>query len=143
MTAAPYRLVHALAAGLPFLLAGCAGEPAQIASSIAGPEWVAEDIAGAGVAAGSRVTLRLGPEGRASGSTGCNSYAGSYTYNSEVLRIGMLAATRRACEPALMAQEQRFLGTLVAVSGHALREDGALVLRAPDGRSLRFRSAGE
>jgi putative lipoprotein len=143
MTGTPYRLFHALAAGLPFLLAGCAVERAETASPMVGPEWVAEDIAGAGPVAGSRVTLRLGADNRASGSTGCNSYSGPYTYNDEVLRIGMLVSTRRGCEPALMAQEQRFLGALSAVSRHSLREDGALVLTAPDGRSLRFRGAGE
>ena len=38
-------------------------------------------------------------DGRVSGSTGCNSYSGSYDLGGDELRIGPLAMTRKACPP--------------------------------------------
>jgi heat shock protein HslJ len=57
-----------------------------------------------------------------SGSAGCNDYNGPYKLDGSKVTIGPLASTRKACEQAVMDQEQEFLTALqtpstVEVSG--------------------------
>src|SRR5262249_45927512 len=48
--------------------------------------------------------------GRASGSTGCNQWNGTYTMRDNLnLRIHISAVTERACAPEVMEREQLFL----------------------------------
>lgn len=56
------------------------------------------------------------------GFAGCNSYSGTYGTNGNVVRIGRLATTRKACEPEVMEQETAFLE---ALQGAALIETRA------------------
>jgi heat shock protein HslJ len=56
------------------------------------------------------------------GFAGCNSFNGTYGTNGNVVRIGRLATTRKACEPDVMEQETAFLE---ALQGAALIETRA------------------
>ncbi len=51
-----------------------------------------------------------------SGFAGCNSFSGTYGTNSNIVRVGMLATTRLACEQAVMDQETAFLNALQGLS---------------------------
>jgi heat shock protein HslJ len=86
------------------------------------------------VRAGSTITMAFMPEGRISGSGGCNSYSGSYTANAGQLKVGPVATTRRACaDPeGVMAQEAAFLRALETVTS-ARREGLRLELRTSAG----------
>lgn len=118
-------------------LAGCA--TASEGRRIGSGEWRALDINGFPVAPPASVTLTLG-NGKASGSAGCNSFTGTYDLGrNEGIRFGPLATTRKACEPALMEQEQRYLALLAAVRGYSVYGDGSLSLISLDGRAIRFR----
>src|SRR5215207_789145 len=68
---------------------------------LAGTDWRLASLgpAGAetGVIAGTTVTLKFGEEGRASGSTGCNSYSGTYQVRGDNIFFSRLVSTRRAC----------------------------------------------
>ena len=132
----------ALAAAVALLLAGCTGVPeraGQGAATIVGPVWVAEEIAGAAVSGEAPITLLLGAGGRASGRGGCNGYGGSYTLAGDALHFGPLAATKMACAPALMDQEQRYFDTLAQVARYAVADDGALLLTTAEGKEIRLR----
>jgi heat shock protein HslJ len=134
--------VGQLAAALALLLAGCTGaseQAGQGAAAIVGPVWVAEDIASAPVSGDARITLQLGADGRASGRGGCNGYGGAYTLAGDALSFGPLAATRMACAPALMDQEQRYFDTLAQVARYAVADDGALLLTTAEGKEIRLR----
>jgi heat shock protein HslJ len=129
-------------AALALLLAGCAGgseRKAGAPEAIVGPVWVAEDIAGAPVSGDARITLQLGADGRVSGRGGCNGYGGSYTLAGDALTFGPLAATKMACAPALMDQEQRYFDTLAKVTHYAVADDGALLLETGEGKEMRLR----
>jgi heat shock protein HslJ len=131
-----------LAAALALLLVGCTGASehvAQGAAAIAGSVWLAEEIAGAAVTGDMPITLRFDADGGASGRGGCNSYGGSYTLTGDALSFGPIAATRMACEPALMDQEQRYFDTLAKVTRYAVADDGALLLTTGEGKEIRFR----
>ncbi len=105
---------------------GCGGEPASL---LRGTEWIVEDIDRGGVIDRSRATLGFGPNGRIAGRASCNDYTGRWTLDGESLRITDVATTSRACAPALMKQEARFLERLRTVRRFEVSPDGALVLR--------------
>jgi heat shock protein HslJ len=60
-----------------------------------------------------------------SGSSGCNTYNGTYTRDGDTLKIGPLATTRMACDPAIMDQETQFLAALAAST--TVQQSGATV----------------
>ena len=58
------------------------------------------------------------------------------TIEGEALRFGRLAATKRACVPALMDQEQKFLAVMEAVRGYVVDANGLLHLHGATGEPL-------
>ncbi len=124
-----------LAAAAFVLLTGAA--QAQSASvGIEGMAWLVEDIAGRGVIDRAQTTISFDASGRVSGSTGCNRFTGAATFEGEVLKFGQLATTQRACVPALMDQEQKFLNAVEAVRGYSVDANGLLHLRGAYGEPL-------
>ena len=107
--------------------------------SLQGESWVAEAIDGTALADRSRVTLTFGADGRLTGTASCNKYSATYALTGEGLTIGKAAATRKACPPALMTQEQAVMSLLEAVERFEIAEDSSLVPHAAAGRTLRAR----
>lgn len=119
------------------LLGGCAA--GATGGRLVG-DWQAVDINGVPVSGGRAITLRLGPDRRASGSSGCNSYSSDYRLMSrQGIEFGPVAVTKMACEPAVMEQEGRYLSILRTAQGYSFYSDGGVSLIAPDGRAVRFR----
>lgn len=112
---------------------GCGGDRQRL---LQGAEWVVEDIAGAGIIDRSRVTLRFLSDNRIAGRASCNRFTGSYQLSGEGIGFGAIAATRRACAPALMNQEDRFLKTLGEISRFEIGRQGQLNLTTPSGDTL-------
>lgn len=116
---------------IPFLVA-C--EVSELPPPIDG-NWLAEDIGGRGVIDRAQSTLGFNDQGGVSGSGGCNQFNGPVEKWGATLTIGPLVSTRRACTPALMDQEDRFLAALEAVRTY--RFDGPWLLMADgDGDDL-------
>jgi heat shock protein HslJ/uncharacterized lipoprotein YbaY len=115
------------------MLAGCGGDPARLLQA---GEWTVDELDGKGIVEGSRLTLVFGHDGRLSGTASCNTYAAAFTLSGESLTIGRAAATRKACAPALMRQEDRFLRLLGTVQRFDVGSDGALILLAADRRVI-------
>jgi heat shock protein HslJ len=86
-------------------------------------------------------TLRLDPDGRVSGSTGCNRFAGNYAYLPRTLTFGPLAVTRMACLDDLDDQERHVLRVLVG-EVEVTVDDEVLVLTTADGAGLVYRAGG-
>ncbi len=114
-------------------LRGCAGEPVDL---LHGPEWVVEDLGGGGIIDRSRATLDFGADGRVSGRASCNTYTGRYALSGEGMKVSDIAVTDKACAPSLMQQEQKFLAILRDAASFDFSADGALVLKAADGRTI-------
>lgn len=136
------RAGAALSLILPLLLAACAGGgggAGKKPAGLGGAVWVAEQIAGTPVTGDKPITLRFDADGSASGSGGCNSYGGSYTLAGDALSFSPLAATRMACAPAVMDQEQHFFDALAKVTHYAVADDGALLLETGEGKEIRLR----
>ena len=105
-------LVVGLVVGL--FVTGCQAMRARSEETLklAGTSWLAEDIDGRGVIDNLQSTLRFETSERVSGIAGCNRFFGSVTVDGDAISFGALGATRMACPPAIMDQEDRFLKAL-------------------------------
>ncbi|MEZ4668445.1 MAG: META domain-containing protein [Anaerolineae bacterium] len=73
-----------------------------------------------------------------SGSSGCNNYSGTFTYNNGTVTFGELISTQKACEPNVMEQEAAYLEALSSTASYSVSkeqltigyEGGALVFEA-------------
>ena len=107
---------------------------------LTGTDWRLVSLGPAGaevnVVPGTTVTLKFGDDGRASGSTGCNSYSGTYEVRGDNLSFGRLISTRRAClDQNANEQEQRFLSFLEMASRFRLNSD-RLTIFSDRGRNV-------
>lgn len=107
---------------------------------LAGTEWRLVSLGPAGsetdVVAGTTVTLRFGEDGRASGSTGCNTSGGSYEVRGDNISFSRIAATRRAClDQNANQQEHRFLVALESANRFRLSSN-RLTIISDRGRSV-------
>lgn len=89
--------------------------------------WSVVSIDGEATLADARPTLLFAPEGL-SGTTGCNSYGGTFRTDGDRITIDVGAMTEMACDGPRGAQEARVLEALPAVTTWRQREDGALEL---------------
>lgn len=122
-----------------FLITGCEGystEPDP--SPLVGTSWLLEDIDGDGVVEGARSTLAFESETAVRGNTGCNGMQGRAEIEGSTLRIGPLATTRRACPPAIMDQETRYLAALATVAGWRIEAGNLLLFDANGEPRLKF-----
>jgi len=102
-----------------------------------GVTWVAEDIGGGGVIDNARSTIAFATDGTASGSGGCNNFSGRAKVNGDRIEIGPLAATQKACVPALADQEQKFFKVLADTRAFFIDErKNKLILRDASGTEL-------
>ena len=112
-------------------------------AAIVGPEWVVEDIADRGVIDDARATLLFGNDGRVSGDTSCNRYFAEYILEVTEIRFRNAGVTKRACAPAVMDQESRFLTVFNAVDSYRIDDrTNTLVLSTPAGATITARRSG-
>lgn len=93
--------------------------------SLAGSEW--------GMA-GSDQYIQF-RDGRVAGHSGCNRFTGSYRQEGDSLKLGPVAATKMACSPERMLQEQAWFRMLDQVSGFEATHL-VLKLKAADGKVI-------
>ena len=106
--------------------------------NLSGTTWHIDDVDDTGVVDRSMITMQFEAGGRVAGNTGCNRYFGSVSLDADRLSFSQLGSTRRACVPALMNQEQRFLEALQSVTSYRIDEREILLLLDGNGaRRLR------
>lgn len=119
---------------------GCAatsGMQAGPGERLAGA-WHVAEIGGKPVVANSQVTMVFDPAtSRFSGDTSCNGYGGQYTLKGSEISISRPVMTLKACEPALMEQEGRFVEFLQQSQAVDIDAAGALVLRTGGNATLK------
>jgi heat shock protein HslJ/uncharacterized membrane protein len=74
--------------------------------------------------------------GAVSGDAGCNTFRGAYVVDGKGMKIGPLAATRRACAEDVMKQEREFLAALESAVTWAVEGDTLDMHRADGQRAL-------
>jgi heat shock protein HslJ len=118
----------ALLAGLAVLIAACGGG-SDSDMSLGQTAWNLTELGDTELATGAPATIIFGAtddsgSGETLGSTGCNSFTGSYSTEGDSLSIGPLITTLAGCtNPAVQAQEGRFLITLETVETFAISGD--------------------
>jgi putative lipoprotein len=106
-----------------------AASPVPASSPLTGTSWRAEEIRGQRAATDDAApTITFESPGRAVGSTGCNRYIAPLDVAATTLRLGEIVMTRRACPPAVMDQEQRFVAALAAARAYRQERDVLLLL---------------
>ncbi len=103
---------------------------------LAGVNWVLSSFGPAAapvaVLPGSTVTALFTTDG-ISGSTGCNTYTGNFTYDNATLTFTPFIATKMACtDNNAMSQETAFLSALQSATGYQIT-NGQLQIMYPDG----------
>lgn len=99
-------------------------------------EWLVEDIEGRGVVDRAQSTLRIEKDLTFSGSTAVNRYSGKLAVETNQLKFGAIAMTRKAGPPALMDQESRFTAALEKVRGVKITPQGLLYFYDANGNKL-------
>ena len=120
-------------------LRGCGGEnsasPVPAPTTLLEGGWTIEAVAGRRPVAGTHPEVRFQGT-RISGTTGCNSFGGTFRFDRGHLTTGALITTRRACARPANAQEQsvlKLLGQRLSVSRN---RTGKLVMTGRGGQTL-------
>ena len=92
--------------------------------------WTVTSIGGRPVAAPRPPTLSIAPDHRAGGFGGCNNYFTEASVDTEALTFGPAAATRMACAPDLVDEENAYFTALSAVASYELDGQGLRLLDA-------------
>jgi heat shock protein HslJ len=146
-SAASYRIEDRRLELLSAAGASLAALAAQ-SQELAGTAWRATGInngkgAVASVVSGSTVSLEFGPEGRASGTSGCNRYTAGYTVDGPSLKFSQAASTRMMCaDSGVMEQEQHFLRALESVATARVEGDRLELRTAAGAVALTLYRAG-
>jgi len=138
------RLAVAPLAALLVLVAagGCGGddEAASDPSAVEGVPWVL--VSGVDVDGweASAPSISFGEDGTASGSSGCNQWGGSYTFDGDTLELGEIAMTSMGCPPPADEVERAYMDALQQANRWRLEGD-ELVLLDDDAELLRYGAA--
>jgi heat shock protein HslJ len=124
----PRSLVVALAL-LVLSVAACDLVPGDdtTGGSLVGTSWSVVSIDGEPTLQDGPPTMVFAPDG-VSGTTGCNSYGGTFRTDGDAMTIAAGAMTEMACDGPRGDQETRFIAALPKIERWQLREDGFLEL---------------
>lgn len=115
-----------------------APQPEEPDAALEGTLWVLETLIAGETAStpAAEATIEFAVDGGVSGTTGCNSYFGSYDTATGFSAIG---STKMACEEPIMDQETRFLAVL-ADHATVTIEGSRLTITDLSGNALEFRA---
>ena len=122
------------------VLASCSDDEGSDATPLEGTTWTLVTVDGTPAVASDVAAEMTFADGQVSGSTGCNTFNGSYELDGDQLSFGPLASTMMACEDALATQESTVFTILDAAESYAIDGD-ELTIESPDG-SLAYRAEG-
>jgi len=97
-------------------------------ASLQGRAWRARMVnngrgAVASLVRGTIITAVFRPDGRLSGTAGCNRYTTTYTVSGDAIAIAPPAAARNVCPAQVMTQERSYLTALAQATTYRLAED--------------------
>jgi heat shock protein HslJ len=101
---------------------------------LAGSEWRPSFMSAMDLPHGVVMQVEFQPDGRITGTGGCNRFFGGYRLSGAHIRIGPLASTRKGC-PGLIKLEASFFATLQAAASFE-QTDTTLILFDAAGTKL-------
>ena len=111
-----------LCAGL-LTLSACApsSSPTGNESELTGTVWSLSTLRDQTLVTSSNISAIFTSNGKIGGSSGCNSYSGTYTVDGDEIQISSpLASTLIACPEEIAAQETAYLATLAEVRTYSI-----------------------
>ena len=134
----PRKIIMVVSAVLCLLVTGCAsiGPGGGTPTVLDNTSWVLERLHDQPVIQGRQLTLNF-EQNKINGSTGCNSYSGSYTGKSDGRwHIEDISATEMACSPnQVMVQERQFFAALQSATAYEIIDE-KLTLNNAEGQAL-------
>lgn len=133
------KILFALGFGAGLLiLSACSSSAGQQGDQrdLTGTMWSLTTFMDKGLVPGSGITIEFASEGKVSGSSGCNRYAGVYkTDGNSIVISSPLASTMMACPQEIMDQETAYLKALGDVKTYTATKDQLTLLDA-SGKTL-------
>ena len=102
---------------------------------LAGSRWHPSAVYAHPISAEERIFIEFKPDGKVTGSGGCNRFSGSYAVDGDKISIGPLAATKMFCLDPPMSNEALLFGALARATRFA-RDGIELTLSDDDGTPL-------
>jgi heat shock protein HslJ len=104
------------------------GSGGSSGAALPGTSWKVISVAGTQADVSSPPTITFGADGTVSGTTGCNTYNGSYKLDGASIKVGPLAMTLMMCDGPAGALEPAFAAALQGATGWTIGADGNLTL---------------
>jgi heat shock protein HslJ len=134
--------VCVLAGVLALALSGCDGAGSAAGDPLEGTSWVLVAYRKSRPISGTTITATF-EEGRVHGSSGCNSYSGSYRVRGDTIAVSDLAWTEMAClEPEGVMEQETLVMSYLSDAETFRFVDGQLQLFRADGEALTFEPQG-
>ncbi len=105
-------------------------EPPMPDPQLLDTSWTVTSIGGRPVVGLRAPTLAIAADHRIGGNSGCNSYFAEASIEGSILSFSPAAATRMACAPEIMDQENAYFTALSAVAAFELDKDSLRLLDA-------------
>jgi len=117
-------------------------------NKLANTEWQLKSFEVSGkespVVEGTSVTLKFGADGRAGGSSGCNSYGAEHTEQADRLTFNRIVSTKRAClDNRANQQEAAYFSALQSATRFNLSDDRLTVFYGDSQNVLNFMREGK
>jgi len=110
-------------------------------ASVFGQLWLVDYVDGVGAVTEPPATFRVSEAGKAGGTGPCNAYFATARVDGHAIAISDIGSTRKACAPAVMAEEKALFDALARAASYHV-DAGKLVVADKDGREiLRFSAA--
>ncbi|HWN07854.1 MAG TPA: META domain-containing protein [Pyrinomonadaceae bacterium] len=118
-------------------------ELSSVQNKLLNTQWTLKSFGTVGaespVVAGTSITLKFGADGRAGGSSGCNTFGSDYKASGDQLSFGRIISTKRACTDARAnQQEQRFFRALESAVRFELADDRLTIFYDGERSALNF-----
>lgn len=115
--------------------------PAQSEPPAYEGEWLVEVLDHIKVLPESRITMTIRANA-VNGAASCNTYRGTFTVQDDVVRVGQLLRTMKACDGPRMSEEGDFFALLQAVVKLEVRAKDTLALTTRDGKVITAKRVG-
>lgn len=101
--------------------------PTPVPTGLTGSSWILTALNGQPSLSEAPITADFSPDGRLSGTSGCNSYSTTYEIDGSVIAPGLTAGTMMACANPIMQQEIAYLTALNTVDTFEIQGDRLLL----------------
>lgn len=129
------------------LLFGCGSKDVapvdtdSLKNKLVGKVWKCEAMFKRDIVGDTPLTLEFTATGSVSGSSGCNTFTGTYTLTRNALKFGPFSLTKKTCIGALGEQEHSYLYSLSLVNEVKVDGNEIEMFAEEQSHSIKFTSA--